>query len=152
MGRVGFSFLLPCGSGKSLPHFPTLAMPFPKTSPDELETILQDVLAAVGKNPKNPLHDPHGMTFLQIERTAHTIGQHVATRLTQQALATHAEDQPEQAPCPQCQQSCRLTRKKRRLVSPDGPIDYAEPAAHCVECRRDFFPDAPRIETRRTAV
>jgi hypothetical protein len=127
-------------------------MPFAKTSPEELDRILQDVLAAVGTNPDHPLHDPHGKTFLQIERTAHAIGQHLARRLTQQALAAHAADQPDHAPCPQCRRSCRLVRKKRPLTTPDGPFDYLEPAAHCEECRRDFFPDASRAEARRAAV
>jgi hypothetical protein len=127
-------------------------MAFQPTTPDELDQIIQDVLTAVATNPNNPLHDPHGKTFLQIERTAHAIGQRLAMRLTQQALATHAEDQPGTAPCPQCRQSCRLTRKKRPITTPDGSFDYYEPAAHCVECRRDFFPDTPRTETRRTAV
>jgi len=129
-----------------------IAMPFTKPRQEVLDRIANEVMAALRKDHANPLENPHGMTFMDIERTANAIGKYVASRLTEQSLATHAADQPQQAPCPNCSRLCRLTRKKRTITTEDGDISYQEPAAHCVECRRDFFPDTPGIEDRRTAV
>jgi hypothetical protein len=127
-------------------------MPFTKPSPDELDRIADQVLAVLRHDTNHPLADPHGMTFLDIERTASAIGKRISTRLTEESLKAHAADQPDRASCPACGRPCSLTRKKRIVTTPDGPIDYYEPAAHCVECRRDFFPDTPRIAAGRASV
>jgi hypothetical protein len=127
-------------------------MPFTKPSQDELDRIAEQVLAVLRQDATHPLADPRGMTFLDMERTASAIGKRISTRLTEESLKAHAADQPERASCPQCSRPCGLTRKKRIVTTPDGPIEYLEPAAHCVECRRDFFPDASRITAGRTGV
>lgn len=118
-------------------------MPFTKPRQDVLDRIANEVLATLRKDGVNPLANPQGMTFMDIERTANAIGKRVASRLTEESLSVHASDQPEQAPCPTCSRMCRLTRKKRTITTEDGDVSYREPAAHCVECRRDFFPDTP---------
>jgi hypothetical protein len=120
-------------------------MPFKNPPAEVMDQIANEILAALKQIPGNPLAKPRGMTFMDIERTASAIGKRVSTRLTEESLAEHAADQPDEADCPQCQQSCRVTRKKRIVTTPDGPVEYLEPASHCVECRRDFFPDAPGI-------
>jgi hypothetical protein len=127
-------------------------MPFTKPSQVELDRLAEQVLAVLRQDANHPLADPHGMTFLDIERTASAIGKRISTRLTEESLKVHATDQPERSACPQCSRPCGLTRKKRIITTPDGPIEYREPAAHCVECRRDFFPDASRIAAGRTGV
>lgn len=127
-------------------------MPFTAPTPDQLDQIAERVLAVLRQHADHPLSDPQGMTFLDVERTAGAIGKRISTRLTEEALKAHAADQPAQAPCPACSRPCRLTRKRRTVTTPDGSIDYSEPAAHCVECRRDFFPDAPAIATGRADV
>jgi len=127
-------------------------MAFTKPSAEALELIANEVLAILRAQPNNMVDHPHGHTFLEIELAAHEIGRRVATRMTEASLATHAADQPEHAPCPTCGGGGRLTRKKRSVVTADGPVDYAEPASHCLACRRDFFPDTAGVEARRAIV
>lgn len=152
MGRAGFSFL-PSLDGRKVPSQLTrFAMPFTKSSDEELDRIASAALALLRTQPDNMVDHPHGHTFLDIERAAREVGRRVATRMTAAALATHAQDQPDHTPCPDCGGGCRLTRKKRTVDTPDGPVVYDEPASHCVACRRDFFPDAAGTETRRAIV
>ena len=152
MGRGGFSFL-PSLDGRKVPsQIAQVAMPFTKSSDEELDRIATAALALLRTQPDNLVDHPHGHTFRDIERAAHEVGRRVATRMTEAALATHAQDQPDHAPCPGCGGGTRLTRKKRTVDTADGPVEYDEPASHCVVCRRDFFPDAARTETRRAVV
>jgi hypothetical protein len=118
-------------------------MPYTKPRQEVLDRIANEVLATLRKSRDNPLDNPHGMSFMDIERTANAVGKRVATLLTEDALATYVGDQPEQAACPACSRMCRLTRKKRTVTTEDGDVPSLEPAAHCDECRRDFFPDTP---------
>ena len=156
LGQYGaggiFIFAVARRPQKSLPNLPRFAMPFTKSSDEELDRIASAALALLRTQPDNMVDHPHGHTFLDIERAAREVGRRVATRMTAAALATHAQDQPDHTPCPGCGGGCRLTRKKRTVDTPDGPVVYDEPASHCVACRRDFFPDAAGTETRRAIV
>jgi hypothetical protein len=120
-------------------------MPFRGPTPVDLDRIVDQLLPLITNDPNNPLANPLGMTFAQIEQTASRIGQRVIARLTEQTLDHHAqatEATTPQVACPKCAILCRLTRKKRRITTATGAVDYREPASHCVDCRRDFFPDA----------
>ena len=117
-------------------------MAFAKLTPDELDRMAREALAALRRSDAHPIPDPTGLTFSDIERAAHAVGQRVAAAITADALANAADAQAEFASCPQCRHSTRVTRKKRTVRTLDGPVDYCEPAAHCVACRRDFFPAA----------
>ena len=127
-------------------------MPFTQTSPAELDRIAKAVLATLRTLDNHPLADPRGLTFRDIEHTAHLIGQRVAAQLTAEALATYAEHAPDEAACPTCQLTCHVVRKKRPLLTPDGPVAYLEPAAHCDACRRAFFPATSGVASGRTPV
>lgn len=81
-------------------------------------------------------------SFTEIETTSHGLGRQIAALLTSQLLRNEADQHDEHEPCPKCGQACRVTRHRRVIHGIDGMIDYHEPAAHCVECRRDFFPSA----------
>jgi hypothetical protein len=131
-------------AGKSFPIRLQFPMSFTKPSPDELDRIAQEVITALWDRDVHPIPQTRGLSFSDIERTAHAIGQRIAARITTEALARAAEEQAEFAACPRCHHSTRVTRKKREIRTLDGPIEYLEPAAHCVACRRDFFPSAPR--------
>lgn len=131
-------------AGKSFPILPQLPMSFAKQSPEEFDCIAREIITALWDRDVHPIPQVQGLTFSDIERTAHAIGQRIAARITAEALAHAAEEQAEFAACPQCQNSTRVTRKKREIRTLDGPIEYLEPAAHCVACRRDFFPSASR--------
>jgi Zn ribbon nucleic-acid-binding protein len=117
-------------------------MPFAKLSREQLDRVAHEVLAALQRADLHPIPQTQGLTFSDIERTAHAVGQRVAACITADALANAAEEQAEFAACPQCAHRTRVTRKKRDIHTLDGPVDYKEPAAHCVGCRRDFFPSA----------
>lgn len=117
-------------------------MPFAKLTDDELGRIASEVLAVLRRSDAHPIPVAKGLTFSDIERSAHAVGQRVAAAIAADALANAADEQAEFAACPKCRHSTRVTRKKREVRTLDGPIDYREPAAHCVACRRDFFPAA----------
>ncbi len=117
-------------------------MPFAKLSHEELDRVAREVLTALRRSDHPPIPQTQGLTFSDIERTAQAVGQRVAALITADALASAAEEQAEFAACPQCGHRTRVTRQKRELHTLDGPVDYREPAAHCVGCRRDFFPSA----------
>jgi hypothetical protein len=77
----------------------------------------------------------------------------LATLLEQQARALGAEQ-----PCPGCGRPCPVRRAERTLACRDGTLTQSEPACHCPDCRRDFFPPAaaaarrrPRLQPRRPA-
>ena len=118
-------------------------MAFAKLTPDELDRIAREVLAALRRSDAHSIPDTKGLTFSDIERAAHAVGQRVAATITADALANAADEQAEFTACPQCRHSTRVTRKTRAIRTLDGPVEYGEPAAHCVACRRDFFPSAP---------
>ena len=61
-----------------------------------------------------------GLTFSRIERTAHAVGQRVAARLTAETLAASADEQPDRAPCPKCQNSAPVKRKPREILTHEG--------------------------------
>jgi hypothetical protein len=144
----GFSFL-PSGDGrKILVQATQFTMAFAKLSPEEIVRVADEVFAALQRSDRVANRDTRGLTFADIERTAHAVGQQVAAKITADALACAADEQTEFAACPQCQNATRVTRKKRVLRTLDGPIDYFEPAAHGVVCRRDFFPAASATASR----
>jgi hypothetical protein len=116
-------------------------MPFTGPSPVDLDRIADRVVQLIQDDPNNPLANPVGMTFADMEQTASRVSQLVAARLTQQALTRHTEaTATPEVPCPKCAILYRLTRKKRQLKTAAGGVEYQEPASHCVDCRRDFFP------------
>jgi len=129
-------------AGKSFSISLNFPMAFAKLSDDELDRTAREVLAVLRRSDAHPLPDTKGLTFSEIERTAHAVGQRIAAAITADALANAADEQAEFAACPLCRHSTRVTRKKREVRTLDGPVDYGEPAAHCVACRRDFFPSA----------
>ena len=127
-------------------------MPFIKPSSAELDRIAEEVLATLRRQDLHPMASTRGLTFSQIERTAHAVGQRVAARLTADTLAAAADEQPDRAACPKCQNSAPVKRKPREVLTHDGPVDYSEPAAYCAVCRCDFFPSASAVAPRRTRV
>lgn len=132
-------------------------MPFRKTTQADRDTALQatahlwneqsltDLLAASGL-------DDEGLTFSQIEQRAREVGQAVTRRVAEELLLRRRKKMPTEMPCPQCGTSCRISTKKRDITTLDGPITYAEPAAHCFTCRRDFFSGTSEAATERATV
>ena len=117
-------------------------MPFAKPPQDGLDAIATKVLDQFRRSDSHPIPSVKGLTFAQIERRAHEVGQRIAAQLTAEALANAAGEQASSADCPTCTTACRVTRKERPMTTLDGPLEYLEPAAYCVVCRRDFFPSA----------
>jgi hypothetical protein len=151
MGSGGFSFFDLRMGRNSVSQTAQVAMPFRGPTPEDLDRIVDQLLPLVADDPNSPLAKPLGMTFDQIERTATRIGQRLIARLTERTLEQHADASQSATPevaCPKCALLCRLTRKKRRITTVAGVLEYREPASHCVDCRRDFFPDTPVAATR----
>jgi hypothetical protein len=59
----------------------------------------------------------------------------LGTLLRQQAQALGAEQ-----PCPACGRRCPVGFEDRPLAVQGGHLTLHEPACHCPDCRRDFFP------------
>jgi hypothetical protein len=60
-------------------------------------------------------------------------------------LRQQADRLPEQQPCPDCGRVCPTEPRTRSLAAEGAEIEQMERAAHCPDCRRDFFPPADRI-------
>ena len=59
-------------------------------------------------------------------------------------LQRQADALADQQPCPACGRLCPLTYEGRTVhVSGGVALPYQEPACHCPDCRRDFFPPPP---------
>jgi hypothetical protein len=76
-----------------------------------------------------------------------------AKSLVRGAVETMTGDQTEtlgtEHACPGCGKLCQLERRWRPIQVRGGPVELAEPAAHCSTCRRDFFPSASGAQDRR---
>ena len=60
----------------------------------------------------------------------------------EQATDQQAELLGDQQACPDCGRLCPLTHEGRQITTRGGPFEHHEPKAHCLACRRDFFPSA----------
>jgi hypothetical protein len=69
-----------------------------------------------------------------------------AAGLTEGTLAVLLEQQAQtlgpQRPCPDCGRLCAVAHEDRPLAVQGGQLTPHEPACHCPDCRRDFFPPA----------
>ena len=75
------------------------------------------------------------------------VGGAVSTMANQQAQVL---DEPQ--PCPTCGKRCDVKRKARTIAVRGGPAELNEPVAHCSTCRRDFFPSASGVASRRPRI
>jgi DNA repair exonuclease SbcCD ATPase subunit len=82
---------------------------------------------------------PHYST---IEGQAHELGRQLSREVQARQMNELAALQPQTAKCPDCGTRCELHLHRRELNSIDGPLPLQEVAAHCLCCRRDFFPSA----------
>lgn len=77
-----------------------------------------------------------------LESVAQAAAEGVALGTVERMLSQQAEQFGEEQPCPACGRACDLVPRERELVIAHGRVETAEPAAHCPDCRRDFFPSA----------
>ena len=104
---------------------------------EELVTLL----SAHGFGPNGP---PIDTTFAQIEAFGPQAGQMVARAIDEQLGEQHSEHFHRSKQCPACQADAEspMQRKERLLQTVDGDVALDEPAFHCPDCNRDFFPSA----------
>jgi len=121
-------------------------MPFRGPTPAEIDAVIDTFLPLIAGHPNDPLADAPNLTFAQIETASAAFAQQLMTRLAQSALDRHSATVPAEAACPRCRLRAALTKKKRRVKTPSGTVEYAEPAGHCTDCRCDFFPGARSLE------
>jgi hypothetical protein len=84
-----------------------------------------------------------GLDFAAMEQLAAA----AAAGLTEGTLAVLFERQaqalPKEQPCPDCGRLCPVGHEDRPLAVKGGTsVNLHEPACHCPDCRRDFFPPA----------
>jgi hypothetical protein len=80
--------------------------------------------------------------YIEIEAAAHEAGQQLSRRIQACSVGEVATGAALHAACPGCGRLCRLSARKRRLESTDGPVEVLEPVGRCDRCRRSFFPSA----------
>ena len=116
-------------------------MPRTHLSPAELQE-LHDLAARWGKVIARRTGD--GAIDFDLS-TPESIAQAAAAGLIEGALQSLLRRQAgalaDQQPCPACGRLCPLTYEDRTVhVSGGVALPYPEPACHCPDCRRDFFP------------
>jgi hypothetical protein len=124
-----------------------------KITPQDLQNI-RDLAAQWGKIVARRAFGDTGpgldVDLLALEQVADA----AARGLTEGTLATLLEQQaqalpPEQS-CPDCGQLCPVAHEGRPLAcGGGGTLTYREPLCHCPACRRDFFPSAAGLASRR---
>jgi hypothetical protein len=82
---------------------------------------------------------PH---YSQLERAARDWALQFSRLAQGRAAAEVATLGTALALCPECGRQESVATQQRTVMSLDGPVELLEQVAHCVACRRDFFPSA----------
>ena len=100
---------------------------------------LVTLLSAHRFGPDGP---PIDTTFSQIEAFGHQAGRMVARAIDEQLSKQHGGHFHRSKRCPTCQVDAQssVQPKERLLQTMDGDVALDEPAFHCPDCNRDFFP------------
>jgi hypothetical protein len=77
-----------------------------------------------------------------LETVSHSLAQRLGCVSLARAVREVAAGCDAQTPCPQCGEQCTVEMSERTVRGINGSVDVTEPMAHCVACRRDFFPSA----------
>ena len=114
-------------------------------TPEELQE-LRKLAAAWGKIVSRRAFGDDGPGLDVDFRTMEQIASAAAAGLTEGTLQLLLEQQadklPEQQPCPDCGRLCATQPHTRPLTARGAHLAQVERAAHCPDCRRDFFPPA----------
>jgi hypothetical protein len=93
------------------------------------------------------------LDFQDIERIAAVVAAGMTEGTVTALLNTQAQQLATEYPCPQCQTRCRVEYRDRPLtLDTGGVVQLHEPICHCPQCRRDFFPPADGVASRRAPV
>ena len=75
-----------------------------------------------------------------LEQLALAAAQGLAAGTLEEATCRQAPRLGAQQPCPGCGRPCLVSPEPRQVHTRACPFHHREPAAHCPDCRRDFFP------------
>jgi hypothetical protein len=109
IGWRGFSLLSSFDGSEVYSNAPQSLMAFSELSKDDLGRIAREDLAVLRRSDTPPIPDTKGLTFSEIERAAHAVGQRSSATTTADALANAADEQAEFVACPQCRHSTRVS-------------------------------------------
>lgn len=118
-------------------------MPKRKLSSDQLAAVKE--LAKqwgkiVAKNAYGPDGPPLDADFDEMEQIAAAATAGLVEGTLEHLTSQQAQRLPDELPCPTCQTSCPVQTRPRKVVARGAAVTLQEPAAHCPNCRRDFFP------------
>jgi hypothetical protein len=113
----------------------------------EARVKFDELVALLAREKYGPGPTPNETTFAEIETFGHQAGRMLGRSIDEHLTREHAEHF-QSATCPTCavvgEADAAGNKKTRPLQTPDGEIPLAEPAFHCPQCARDFFPSANR--------
>jgi hypothetical protein len=119
-------------------------MPRTQLTPAELQE-LHDLAAGWGNIiARRTGDDAIDFDLSALEQIARAAAAGLVEGTLQCLLQRQADALADPQPCPACGRLCPLTYEDRTVhVSGGVALPYREPAGHCPDCRRDFFPPAP---------
>ena len=127
-------------------------MPTSRPTPDQLAEI-QALAARWGEVVARRMYGPTGPGLDVDLATLEQVALAAARGLTEGTLTALLDHQARQVPttaaCPDCGRDCPVATEPRPLVGRSAAVTYREPAAHCPDCRRDFFPPPDGPPDRR---
>jgi hypothetical protein len=85
----------------------------------------------------------------QMEQLAQAAARGLTAGTLEEATAQQARLLGTQQPCPTCGRLCPVTTEDRPIEVQGGTFLHREPACHCPNCRRAFFPSAAAAEAQR---
>ena len=90
-----------------------------------------------------------GTKFTAIEDAGVEIGDALACRLMEKALAIQVRNASSQAEVCSCGQELEEKEQEPHVMTTRrGDVAWTEPAGHCNRCRRDFFPSGASLGDR----
>lgn len=116
--------------------------------PDNLKPILSRFAQQIGRE-VYPDGLPQGTKFSQLEAFAGLIGDEIGRSIIESEARAQADilsGDPSGPVCPTCGQTARAgPTEHRNLTATQGTVAWEEPASHCSQCRRAFFPSVPSL-------
>jgi NADH pyrophosphatase NudC (nudix superfamily) len=124
-------------------------MSLTKTVESKREELVQSA-RVLGENLSRRAFGERGpdlnVTLVDLEQLLRPLVQAMAGGFLSVSAGEQTQRLGKTLPCPTCGGECERKEQERTLTAEDGPFTWAEPACHCEQCDRSFFPSASGAE------